>query len=114
MNDSSRTSERRLHTRYIVEGPLSLGPGGQNAVLRDISMSGLSCLSPRAFDEMAVLEIAIALPHSDGRRVDFKASGAVVRCEPTDDGAHQLGVFFTFVDTKNTQVLETFIRDQAR
>jgi len=113
MNDSSRTTDRRLHTRYNVQGPLSLGPGEEAAVLRDISMSGLSCLSPRPFDEMAVLEIGIPLPHRDGRTAQFHASGAVVRCEPTDDG-YQLGVFFTFVDTRNTRVLEDFIREQSR
>ena len=108
MTDNNRPKERRLHDRYSVEGVVELGTGREGAaVLRDISMSGLACVSPVAFDEMAILEISMKLPMEGG--VPFKAGGAVVRCEEAEDGKHLVAVFFTHMDDGNRKVLERFI-----
>jgi hypothetical protein len=114
MSEPHRPKERRLHPRYVVEGKVDLGKGpGGPAVLRDLSMSGLSCLSPRPFDDMTVLEIEMKLPHPRGP-VPFKAGGAVVRCEPSPDGGHLVAVFFTQMDSANSKVLSDFIQLQGR
>jgi hypothetical protein len=112
MTDNNRPKERRLHARFTVKGVVELGAGAEGAaVLRDISMSGLSCVSPVAFDEMAILEISMLLP-MEGEGLAFKAGGAVVRCqqdEPDQGGKYQVAVFFTPMDDANRQALETFI-----
>ena len=112
MTDNKRSLERRLHTRFDLDGIVELGTGPEGgAVLRDISMSGLACLSPVAFDEMAILEITMKLPldGTDGEKIDFKAGGAVVRSEAHGDGQFLVAVFFTHMDDTNRRALETFI-----
>ncbi len=109
MTDNKRSLERRLHTRFNLDGVVDLGTGAKGAaVLRDISMSGLACLSPAAFDEMAILEINIKLPMESQEPMDFKAGGAVVRSEQQGD-QYLVAVFFTHMDDANRQALESFI-----
>ncbi|GJM20124.1 MAG: hypothetical protein DHS20C15_00390 [Planctomycetota bacterium] len=115
MTDNNPPKERRLHARYRVDTPLALGPGANDsAQLVDLSMSGLACVSPRAFDEMAILEISMKLPHPDGP-MDFKAGGAVVRSEPSEEheGQHSVALFFTHMDDANRQTLAEFIKVHA-
>jgi len=110
MTDNNRPKERRLHARYSVDAVVELGTGSEGAaVLQDISMSGLACVSPVPFDEMAILEITMKLPYSDTETVDFKAGGAVVRSADHGDGKYLVAVFFTHMDESNRRVLEGFI-----
>ena len=112
MVEPHRPKERRLHPRFVVEGKVELGVGKDGpALLRDLSMSGLSCVSKIPFEDMTVLEITMKLPHPDGS-VPFKAGGAVVRCEETEPGKHMVAVFFTQMDPGNRQVLSEFIKRQ--
>ena len=104
----SRPKERRLHPRFSVDAPIELGGREGPALLRDLSMSGLSCVSKIAFEDMTVLEITMKLPHPDGQ-VPFKAGGAVVRCEEVEAGKHLVAVFFTQMDPANRKVLAEFI-----
>ncbi|HEX5012078.1 MAG TPA: PilZ domain-containing protein [Planctomycetota bacterium] len=114
MVEPHRPKERRLHPRYVVEGKVELGVGKEGpALLRDLSMSGLSCVSPKSFDEMTVLEITMQLPMKGGKQ-PFKAGGAVVRCEKSKAGGHLVAVFFTQMDAANSRVLSDFISEQAR
>ena len=114
MVEPHRPKERRLHPRYTVKGKVELAVGKEGpAVLRDLSMSGLSCISPRPFDEMTVLEINMQLPLKSGKKA-FKAGGAVVRCDKSrEGGGHVVAVFFTQMDAANSKVLSEFIHDQA-
>jgi hypothetical protein len=113
MVEPHRPKERRLHPRYTVQGRVELGVGKEGpALLRDLSMSGLSCVSPRPFDEMTVLEITMQLPLKHGKQ-PFKAGGAVVRCDKARDGGHVVAVFFTQMDAANSRILSDFIADQA-
>ena len=109
MSDQNSPKERRLHPRYSVEGEIQLGKQGA-ATLSDLSMSGLSCLSPVPFDEMAVLEVSMTLP--DGG--PLKVGGAVVRCQPAKQGGWTVAVFFTHMDEDNTERLKRFIDSQQR
>ena len=109
----SRPKERRLHPRFSVDAKIELGGREGPAMLRDLSMSGLSCVSKIAFEDMTVLEITMKLPHPDGA-VPFKAGGAVVRCEKSKDGGHVMAIFFTQMDPANSRVLADFIAEQAR
>jgi hypothetical protein len=116
MTDNKRSMERRLHTRFDLDGVVELSTGAEGgAVLRDISMSGLACLSPVAFDEMAILEINMKLPLESeaGGKIDFKAGGAVVRSEEHSDGQFLVAVFFTHMDDANRAALETFIEAKS-
>jgi hypothetical protein len=113
MTEPLRPKERRLHPRYVVEGTIELGGAEGPAYLRDLSMSGLSCLSPRAFDDMTVLEISMQLPFAEGKQL-FKAGGAVVRCEKHNPNGWNIAVFFTQMDAANSKVLADFIQRQAR
>jgi hypothetical protein len=116
MVEPHRPKERRLHPRYVVPGRVELGVGKEGpAVLRDLSMSGLSCVSPKAFDEMTVLEVTMSLPLKAGKQA-FKAGGAVVRCEKSRDagGGHVVAIFFTQMDSTNSRVLSDFISEQGR
>jgi len=113
MSEQNRPKERRLHPRFVVEGKVELGGGPEGpAILRDLSMSGFSCVSPIAFEDMTVLEIAMSLPYGEENR-PFKAGGAVVRCEKDEDGRFQVAVFFTQMDANNSQLLAEFIERQA-
>ena len=110
MTDSNRPKERRLHTRFDLDGVVDLGSGAEGgAVLRDISMSGLACLSPVSFDEMAILEINMKLPLEGDEDIEFKAGGAVGRGEAHGDGKFLVAVFFTHMDESNRRALESFI-----
>lgn len=114
MSEQNRPKERRLHPRFVVEGKVELGGGAEGpAVLCDLSMSGFSCVSPIAFEDMTVLEVSMQLPYGEEPRA-FKAGGAVVRCEPNEDGGHLVAVFFTQMDADNSQVLAEFIEQQAK
>ncbi len=107
MTQPNSPKERRLHTRFSVEGEIALGREG-TASLRDLSMSGLSCLSPVAFDEMAVLEVTMTL--SEGQTL--KVGGAVVRCQQAPQDGFIVAIFFTHMDEANTATLKAFIDAQ--
>lgn len=108
MSEPNHPKERRLHPRFSVEGSIHLGKEGA-AVLKDLSMSGLSCLSPVPFEEMTVLEVTMKLPGDQPVTV----GGAVVRCEASDEG-HLVAIFFTHMDETNTVALRNFIEGQQR
>jgi hypothetical protein len=114
MTDSDRPKERRLHPRFSVPGPIEFGVGPEgSASLVDLSRSGLGCVSPKAFEEMSILEIAMQLPVGEDA-VDFKAGGAVVRCEPVEGGDNwRVAVFFTHMDDGNRNALDRFLEAQA-
>lgn len=113
MSDTPRQNDRRLHPRYSLAGEIDLGGHAGSAVLRDLSRSGLSCVSPVPFDDMTVLEVSIPLPFPEGRR-PLTVSGAVVRCDPIDDGeAYTVAIFFTQVDEDAGRVLEDFLALQS-
>jgi len=114
MTDSDRPKERRLHPRFRAPEPIEFGVGPEgSASLVDLSRSGLGCLSPKAFEEMAILEVAMELPVGD-EKVPFKAGGAVVRCEPVEgDERWRMAVFFTHMDDTNRAALDRFLAAQA-
>jgi hypothetical protein len=113
MSEQNRPKERRLHPRFVVEGKVELGGGPEGpAVLCDLSISGFSCVSPIAFEDMTVLEIAMQLPYG-GENRPFKAGGAVVRCVKDGSGGHLVAVFFTQMDETNSQLLAEFIEQQG-
>jgi len=112
MTEPHRPKERRLHPRYSVETPIEILGGRHGpALLKDVSVSGLSCLSPQAFEEMSVLEVNMTLPHPDGPR-PFHCGGAVVRCDVEPDGRHLVAIFFTQMDEANLRTLQDFLATQ--
>lgn len=112
MTDTNRPKERRLHPRVTLKGELRLGDEGSGpALLENISMSGVACVSPVTFEEMTVLELAMELPFQGGRR-SFKAGGAVVRSEPRNEGGFRLAVFFTHMDEAARSTLLEYIEQE--
>ncbi|MED5330064.1 MAG: PilZ domain-containing protein [Planctomycetota bacterium] len=112
MSDPKNSEERRLHKRFSIQGHVELGGSDGPAMLQDISMSGLSCLSPRPFDDMTILEISMQLPATNLEQ-PFKAGGAVVRSEEQDDGNHLVAIFFTHMDEENRATLAAFIESDS-
>lgn len=113
MTDTNRPKERRLHPRYTAPGRIELAVGdGEAAVLKDISLSGVACVSPKAFEEMTVLDVRMSLPVDD-EQVEFQAGGAVVRSEARPDGGHLVAIFFTHMDEGSRQQLERFLAAQG-
>jgi len=109
MTDKNRPKERRLAPRYRPEHVVDLGTGkAGRAVLRDIAVYGLGCVTETPFEEMAILEINMKLPHPDGE-LTFHANGAVVRCDADDEGRYSVGIYFTNVDAANRETLERYL-----
>jgi c-di-GMP-binding flagellar brake protein YcgR len=109
MTDTNRPKDRRLHPRVPVQGHVALGEGAEGrAVLTDISMSGVACLSGKSFEEMTVLEMIMELPFGDETRA-FKAGGAVVRSKAREDGGYLVAIFFTHMDDAARTTLSEYI-----
>ena len=77
------TTERRTKPRVAADLATRLGLGGQfgSARIRDISSSGIRCVTDRALPLMTQVELVIVLPHHAGQR-EIVCRGAVVRSGP--------------------------------
>ncbi|QDU85174.1 PilZ domain protein [Planctomycetes bacterium Pla163] len=75
------SAERRRHARARHDGPLTVLVAGRamDVRLRDLSAAGLCFFSEEPLDEMSLLDVRLDLP--DGVDDEFRAKGAVVRCE---------------------------------
>ncbi len=114
-----QTAERRKTDRVdsgTADAKIELAQNISPAVLKNISMSGLACISYASIPEMTVVEMKIqlpALPEEKNERHSFACKGAVVRCEPINNRNSKrkwlLAIFFTEVNSSNKQILEKYI-----
>ena len=76
-------SERRGEPRVPADCPAELSFGEQvlQARVRDISLSGVRCVTDRAWPLMTQVQLVILLPGTGGSR-RIACEGAVVRSEP--------------------------------
>jgi hypothetical protein len=74
-------ADRRRHPRANHDGPLTVLVAGRtmDVRLRDLSAAGLCFYCEEPVDEMTLLDVRLDLP--DGQKKEFRAKGAVVRCE---------------------------------
>ena len=106
------TSERRAAPRVQMDfpGKLTLPDGTSDARIRNISVSGISCVTDRALPVMTQVELIILLPIA-GSPVPIHCAGAVVRSSPLEAHADQFetAIFFTELGEEARNELEDFV-----
>ncbi|MFH1999098.1 MAG: PilZ domain-containing protein [Planctomycetota bacterium] len=115
--------ERRKNHRVDMDLPtptLDLMGDGKPALLKNISLSGLSCIASTEIPEMTMVDLRIqlpALPEEEPDNYPFTCKGAVIRCEPLNRGNTQrrwdLAIYFTEVDEANKAILEKYIERRS-
>ena len=101
-------NERRRAPRALADFPIrfSQQADAEPAVLRDISEIGLACTSPRELPEMTLVGFDFSLP---GATAVHQVVGAVVRCEPHQDGKYDVAVYFTELQPETRAALGGFV-----
>lgn len=79
-----RREEKRGAERFEMELPVQLGDG-QGGVTRDLSMSGLSFTSRRAYAVGEHIDVTVDYL-LDGQNYPLRCQAEVVRCEPCQGG----------------------------
>lgn len=102
-------SERRRAPRALADFSIrfSQNPEAAPGSVRDISEIGLACTSPHEVPEMTVVGLDFELPGKSGQH---HVTGAVVRCEPQDDGHFDLAVYFTDLGDDTRSALVEFVK----
>lgn len=118
-----QVAERRKHDRLASDSTtptIEIGDSHSSAVLKNISRTGLACVSYTEIPEMTVVEMKIqlpALPEEEAECFDFACKGAVVRCEPMNRSSSKrkwmVAIFFTEVDDKNQQVIDQYMTTRS-
>ena len=95
---TERRGQPRVRADLSVQ--LNLETGGSGANIRDISLSGVCCITDRAMPVMTQVELTIVLPTGPDATHPLTCSGAVVRSEPIptngDGSSHfETAIFFT-------------------
>ncbi|MEW6744168.1 MAG: PilZ domain-containing protein [Planctomycetota bacterium] len=112
------TSERRGRERIEIEtGVQLMAPNAAGvARLRNISVSGLLCVTDTALPEMATFDLLMklpALPEERDKTYRIEATGLVVRCVPIERGnsrpRFEVAFCFTELNPKDRAQLEQFI-----
>jgi hypothetical protein len=120
---SRQTAERRKNQRIESKLPrptIDIAEDGKPALLKNISISGLACISPNQVPEMTLVDLNIrlpALPEEDVEYYPLSCKGAVVRCEPIARSNSRrrwmLAIYFTEVDDENQQILQRYIASRS-
>lgn len=118
-----QVAERRKNQRVDLDSPnptLDLTGDGKSALLKNISLSGLSCISTQEIPEMTMVDLKIqlpALPEEEAEYYSFACKGAVIRCEPLTRGGSQrkwdIAIYFTDVDDTNKGILENYVERRS-
>jgi hypothetical protein len=120
---SRQTAERRKNHRVESNLPrpiLEIAQEGKPALLKNISISGLACISSTQIPEMMLVDLNIrlpALPEEEAEYYPLTCKGAVVRCEPIARSNSRrrwmLAIYFTEVDDENQRTLESYIKTRS-
>jgi hypothetical protein len=109
-------TERRGHPRVQAELPIQLTAegGAADASIRDISLSGVCCLTDRAMPVMTQVRLTIVLPDRGGAPRPITCSGAVVRSRRTSRGPsgaerYETAIFFTELGESARNQLEDYV-----
>jgi hypothetical protein len=119
------TNENRKKPRAAADMDMRFEHGGQPgfARIRDISASGVKCLTDRPLPLMTQVELVIVLPGPAGQR-EVVCRGAVVRSTPlavpetAKSGKHAAGfetaIFFTQMRDADRTDVEEFVSSTRR
>lgn len=114
-------TERRRHARVAADIELRCEQGGRAGMahVRDISASGVRCLTDRALPLMTQVGLVLQLP-GNGTPREIVCRGAVVRSGPIGAGAaggslaFETAIFFTDVTESDRVWLEGFVSSKTR
>src|SRR5262245_58710832 len=113
-------TERRRHARVPADIELRCEQGGRSGVahVRDISASGVRCVTDRAMPLMTQVGLILQIPGAGTPR-EIVCRGAVVRSGPIGgaDGAtggFETAIFFTDVTESDRVWLEEFVASGLR
>lgn len=106
--------ERRRHPRVNATLPVLLGPLA-SAVVRDISRTGVRCITPQPFSPMTVVGLRLELPtgrDGDDAWVEVPCEGVVVRCrvlEEDGEGKYESAILFQNLGEFAIRALDEFV-----
>ncbi len=119
-------NEKRKKPRASADLDMRFDLAGQAgfARIRDVSASGVRCVTDRALSLMTQVELVIVLPAPAGRR-EILCRGAVVRCGPLGASAQgatpgargptfETAIFFTQMRDTDRIDLEEFVSSVRR
>lgn len=113
-------TERRRHARVAADIELRCDQGGRSGVahVRDISASGVRCVTDRAMPLMTQVGLVLQIPGAGAPR-EIVCRGAVVRSGPIGGGASgsaefETAIFFTDVTESDRVWLEEFVSSRMR
>jgi hypothetical protein len=109
-------SERRKKARVSSELDLRFDFAGRSGLarVRDISASGVRCVTDRAMPVMTQVALVIVLPTGAGVR-EISCRGAVVRSAPAGrDSSFETAIFFTHMSEADRIDVETFVASIGR
>jgi hypothetical protein len=107
-------SEKRAHPRVVANLPLRLGPLA-SASVRDISLTGVRCVTPDPLTPMTVVALRLELPtgrESGDDWVELPCEGVVVRCrvlEENGDSKYESAILFQDMDESDQKILSSFV-----
>lgn len=110
-----QVAERRKNSRTELTRPgpmVEIADCASPAVLKNISASGLACVTDTPIPEMTMVEMSIHVPalhHEKQETHTIRCKGAVVRSEPIVRGNSKhkwsIAVYFTDLDEKTRKQL---------
>lgn len=106
---SGQTHERRRAPRASADFPIQIGSDGTSGRVKNVSESGLACLTPRPLDEMTQVRLRMQLP---GEETEHTVDGAIVWCSERAEESppmFEVGVFFTAIEDDTRQALRSFV-----
>jgi hypothetical protein len=114
-------TERRRAPRVAADIELRCEQGGRSGVarVRDISASGVRCVTDSAMPLMTQVGLVLQIPGTGAPR-EIVCRGAVVRSGPIGDGASrgtggfETAIFFTDVTESDRVWLEEFVSSRSR
>ena len=110
------SDERRKKARVSSDLDLRFDVAGRSGLarIRDISASGVRCVTDRAMPLMTQVALIIVLPDGAGVR-EIACRGAVVRSAPNGrDSSFETAIFFTHMSDADRIEVETFVASIGR
>lgn len=108
--------ERRKKPRAVADLDMRFDVSGRSGLarIRDISASGVRCVTDRAMPLMTQVALVIQLPAGAGSR-EIACRGAVVRSAPDGrNSAFETAIFFTHMSDADRVDVEEFVSSVDR
>jgi len=108
--------ERRKKPRVAADLDMRFDVSGRSGLarVRDISASGVQCVTDRPMPLMTQVALVIRLPEGAGAR-EIACRGAVVRSPPRGgDASFETAIFFTHMSDADRVDVEEFVSSVGR